>query len=555
MQKINNERLCQEIEKFVVTRLRPIIDPPFRNEFMKLELISDMEDRLKYMNSFWLWGNDRYRYIKNKGELVRFPQLTNHEICHEMFWNAFRGNSRMFIQLPNLISEGNTFPNFLERGVDGEDVITLSCTLLTLQMLDYDIMMFRAMDDQEDKEYSDAARDYYRPYLFNFVAEIDQNTFNELRKLQKKQAQITLADTGDVWLACTFIRDNSEPHVDLNGYVVQSASSITKTKEILRIIEDDGTSVKVKKAVLEKYKLKKAYIGDNEFKNALKCELVDGLSSIHVYRIGNGNCVYAENKKNDMSFFFDIGFNHKHRPKKITPASVYNYSSAMKKILAKDPSFFILSHWDLDHIAGSFAARKEYLNKKWFAPDCHDACTDAQRFAKYLDIKGNLFCAARGTGRMIGEIKIGPDVTYKLFMGEKASCDNSLRNCEGIVIKYETTDNKVMMMGDVNYASFNKAINNYNIGSPSNPEPVFADTDIDYLIVPHHGSGHTDYNLIIDKKPIRPIKPKTNAIICCTDVENDNRPNKLHKEVLEKRFNVFTTETDAKLHDYIEILL
>lgn len=558
MKKMSNIKLYHEIEKFVISRLRPFSEYQYLHEYGALETYSDVEDRLHQMNI--IWALNKYRYEKNWGEFVYFPQLTNHEICHEMFWNAYRGRSKMYIQLPNLNSEENTFSNFLDRGtdinsnkgVDGEDVITLSCSLLTLQMLDYDIMMFRAMEDQEDKEYSDAARDYYRPYLFNFVAEIDQKTFNELQKIQKKQGQITLTDARDAWLACSFNPDDGESLVDLNGYVVQSASSINKSKEVLSIIEDDGTSVKVKKEILDNYKLKKAYVGDIAFMNELKCVLVDCLSSIYVYRIGNGNCIYAENKNKDMSFFFDIGFNHKHRPKKISPTSTYKYSSAMKKIFARDPSCFILSHWDLDHIAGSFAAKKDYLNKKWFAPNCHDACIDAQRLARYLDIKGNLFCAARGNGRRICEIKIGNNATYKLFMGEKVPCDNSLPNCEGIVIKYETPNKTVMMMGDVNYASYNMAIDKHNARYPSMSEPLFANTQIDYLIVPHHGSEHTDYNLIIDKKP---IKMGTQAIICCTNVTKENRPNIFHKRVLKKRFKVSTTETGARKKDYIQILL
>lgn len=79
---------------------------------------------------------------------------------------------------------------------------------------------------------------------------------------------------------------------------------------------------------------------------------------------------------------------------------------------------------------------------------------------------------------------------------------------------------------------------------------MFADTLIDYLIVPHHGSKHTDYNLITENKPI--IKG-AKAIICCTDNEGANRPNYFHKEKLKKRFNVFTTESDAKKIDYIKI--
>lgn len=223
----------------------------------------------------------------------------------------------------------------------------------------------------------------------------------------------------------------------------------------------------------------------------------------------------------------------------------------MKKIFANTPSFFILSHWDMDHIAGSFAATKSFLDRKWFVPDCADACLSAQRLAKYLDLKGNLYRVERSKGRMIGKIYIGNNIIYKLYMGEKVSCDISRPNCEGIVIKYEDMNTTLLMMGDVNYASFNKAVNNYNKTLSNNvPEPLFADTLIDYLIVPHHGSKHTDYNLITENKPI--IKG-AKAIICCTDNEGANRPNYFHKEKLKKRFNVFTTESDAKKIDYIKI--
>lgn len=355
-------------------------------------------------------------------------------------------------------------------------------------------------------------------------------------------------------MTCTF---NSDHHsdmslIDFEGYVVQSASSIEKIKADLSIIEDDGSSLSVRKDVLANYNLQNPCIRDDEFCKKLQYRL-DSLSSIYVYRIGNGNCVYAENKTKDKCFFYDIGFNYRHRPKKLSTKSAYNYSSAMKKIFANTPSFFILSHWDMDHIAGSFAATKSFLDKKWFVPDCADACVSAQRLAKYLDLKGNLYRVERSKGRMIGKIYIENNIIYKLYMGEKVACDTSRPNCEGIVIKYEDMNTTLLMMGDVNYASFNKAVNNYNKTLGNNvPEPLFADTLIDYLIVPHHGSEHTDYNLITENKPI--IKG-AKAIICCTDNKEANRPNYFHKEKLKKRFNVFTTESDAKKIDYIKIQL
>lgn len=558
MEKKGKERVYEELEKFVSTRLRPFVHS---YKFIENNLLT-VEDRLAYMEKAWE-ENER-----QSEKQYSFPQLTNHEICHEMFWNAFRGRSKMYIQIPNLTLEENLFSDnwkrereYRRKDSENEEVITFSCTLLTLQMLDYDAMIFRAMTDQDDDgddEYRDATIKYYRPYLFDYVLELNQEKYKKLQEIQKwkyrMSTESSVRDEPYIWMTCTFNFDHHSDMslIDFEGYVVQSASSIEKIKADLSIIEDDGSSLSVRKDVLANYNLQNPCIRDDEFCKKLQYRL-DSLSSIYVYRIGNGNCVYAENKTKDKCFFYDIGFNYRHRPKKLSTKSAYNYSSAMKKIFANTPSFFILSHWDMDHIAGSFAATKSFLDKKWFVPDCADACVSAQRLAKYLDLKGNLYRVERSKGRMIGKIYIENNIIYKLYMGEKVACDTSRPNCEGIVIKYEDMNTTLLMMGDVNYASFNKAVNNYNKTLGNNvPEPLFADTLIDYLIVPHHGSEHTDYNLITENKPI--IKG-AKAIICCTDNKEANRPNYFHKEKLKKRFNVFTTESDAKKIDYIKIQL
>lgn len=392
MEKKGKERVYEELEKFVSTRLRPFVHS---YKFIENNLLT-VEDRLAYMEKAWE-ENER-----QSEKQYSFPQLTNHEICHEMFWNAFRGRSKMYIQIPNLTLEENLFSDnwkrereYRRKDSENEEVITFSCTLLTLQMLDYDAMIFRAMTDQDDDgddEYRDATIKYYRPYLFDYVLELNQEKYKKLQEIQKwkyrMSTESSVRDEPYIWMTCTF---NSDHHsdmslIDFEGYVVQSASSIEKIKADLSIIEDDGSSLSVRKDVLANYNLQNPCIRDDEFCKKLQYRL-DSLSSIYVYRIGNGNCVYAENKTKDKCFFYDIGFNYRHRPKKLSTKSAYNYSSAMKKIFANTPSFFILSHWDMDHIAGSFAATKSFLDKKWFVPDCADACVSAQRLAKYLDLK------------------------------------------------------------------------------------------------------------------------------------------------------------------------
>lgn len=93
-------------------------------------------------------------------------------------------------------------------------------------------------------------------------------------------------------------------------------------------------------------------------------------------------------------------------------------------------------------------------------------------------------------------------------MGKRAKCNNNYPNFEGIVIEYTDLikEKMVLMMGDVNYASFNMA-------RLANKDAVFADMKIDYLIAPHHGSERTDHQKIIDNSSV--IKKGTVAVICC----------------------------------------
>lgn len=544
------KRLMWELEKFVVARLRPFGEDPY---FFLDEL--SVEERLRRMDDWWEWMEE-YRYRKSWGELVGFPQLTNHEICHQMFWNAFRGRSKMYIQIKDLRNDEDSFSDRSNEIADDREVITLQCSLLTTQMLDYDVMMFRAMSDLEDVGYSEEAKRFYRPYLFSYVTEINRENYEKLRELQGRMEGLSLGEEDDrppyLWLACTFDPNTDGSNIALEGYVVQSASNISKIKADLYIIEDAHNPVALINDILDGYEVRSSCVKDNDsFMTAIGGKFGnDRLSTIDVYKIGNGNCVYAEGMGGNMGFFYDIGFNYRHRPQKIVPGVNYSYSGAMKQIYAKNPSFFILSHWDMDHIAGSAAARKDFLDKDWFAPDCYDACVDAKRLAKYLDVNDHLYLAERhpkkGTspGRLIGEIRITDAAvpsqilaTYRLYMGKKASCDGSYANCEGIVIEYtDRIKNKtVLMMGDVNYASFDKA-------RSAAGRPSFAATQIDYLIAPHHGSQHTNHSKITNGSS-SPIKG-TMAVICCTNEETENRPNIDHKGELQKRFgsNVYTTE-------------
>lgn len=541
MKKIGKERFKLDIETFVAKSVRPI-----KNNFQDFNVgkyIRLIDKCVKY---------SKYRYIKETWS-EKFPQVTHHEICNILFLNAFMGRYKMYIQIPKVRKNKVHTQDLRTEVIEEKEKIILQCSLLTSQMLDYDSMMFDAMRDNEDIEYRNAAREYYRPYFFSYIMEVDEKVYEELMKLQTKPYDSESSKY--LWLPCTFVSDKEVSYTKLTGYVVQSASPITKIMADLNIIENEGTQVSVVKNILSKYTLD--YNGclkdDTAFIQMLKGKLgTKGLASIDVYKIGNGNCVFAQGLDTGMSFFYDIGFNYRHRPQKISSKKTYQYSGTMQDIAKKNPSFFILSHWDMDHIAGITSMKKDAYEKDWFAPDCYDACLDAKRLAVHINLRNHLFLVKRSSkteedynGRLIGSpIDIKSTMSeatamYRLYMGEKDVCDSSISNCEGIVLEYTDLKKKkkVLMMGDVNYTSFNKA-------QPS-VDTSFANRQIDYLIVPHHGSEHTGYEQITENGKLK--KRGTMAIICCTDETKINRPNNTHRKELMKRFDYVRTTERSKL--------
>lgn len=531
------------VADFVINRLGEI----YNNNFFYYKIF----ERFKSNKEFFLFLEEKGKHYLDR--LIKTPNFTNHEICHEMFKNAFRGKSRMFIQIQDL-SKYIPFKENDGDSLNSEEVVTLYCSLLTLEMLSYDGLMFNAMKDTEDEDYKNAAIKHYRPYLFGFVAEINRNKYEEIKKLQKelgKDEKIGLNTKGSenpyIWMECklnTYIPDN----INISGYILQSASNIEKIRADVTIIENYDTPWfynELIKDILDTYDISSScHVDDDKFIQMIEDNIGNEMVKfIDVYKTGNSNCIFVNNVNG--GFFYDIGFNCKHKSDELSSGKSYNYTSTMKEIIKNKPSFFILSHWHTDHFVGIYSAKKDYFDKDWFAPDCYDACVGAKRLAKYLDLKNRLFLVSRSKGRLIGnQIDITDDknnslATYKLYMGAKEGCDKSPQNREGIVIEYTSSGDKVvLMMGDVNYKAFNKARDN------NNKEAGIADSQIEYLIVPHHGSQHTDYGELVNQNS-NSIKRGELAIICCAN-NSKHRPNAEHRKKLEKRFKVITTEEIPK---------
>lgn len=491
-------------------------------------------------------------------------QMNNHEICHEMFRNAYRGFVNTYIEMPNPRKfEGDCYT----KTSDGS--IHLTCSLITSQTLHYDEMIFSAIHDSNHPENKEKAIKFYRPYLFGYVVTLSKDQVEQIVKLEKvlQRSFVSQADTNlkdyfanYVVLHCSFVKPkNNEAVITLDGYVIQSASQIKKVAMPLYIFANTKNltfpSPKTAATYWTAYDIcNKAKVTDTEFSDLLESYLKSiPISQVIIYKIGNGNCIYVENGKNKQGFFYDIGFHLGQNPSKNKQKKNFNYVSAIDKAKKQTPSFVFLSHWDMDHITGHYEMRKKIYDVNWFAPSCENISVNAKRAASYLYLKGNLYTAARpsGTGgrhaRLIGRTIAVKDsagiplAAYEFYIGEfVCGVNDTFANSEGIVIKYDDciTQKTLLMMGDVNYKAFNAARTHALKKS-------FAKTKIDYLVAPHHGSKHTAYSLITEGSP---VLNGERAVFCCNNSGKD-RPNDEHRKELEKRFQDVTTTEDVNSPD------
>ena len=109
-------------------------------------------------------------------------------------------------------------------------------------MINYDNFMFSAMRYTENENYKNAAIKHYRPYFFSFIAEINRNEYEDIKKVQiklieaeKNELPSEEDESPYIWMECildTYIRDG----ININGYVLQSASNIEKIRTDISII-------------------------------------------------------------------------------------------------------------------------------------------------------------------------------------------------------------------------------------------------------------------------------------------------------------------------------
>ena len=414
----------------------------------------------------------------------------------------------------------NFFKKYITKGLDDdvidcygkisqfvpttEDHFKVTISLVTLNMYKADFQFFSRFISLETSAVfesgSDGAFENYRPYIYEFIAEIDSDQKNHLSKYQERWFNVQIHNYSD---------STSNKDV-INGTELFSASPLIAKNKTL--VFNPGSKTDPNCKLLDKLYTKSnlnSITGHaiNKISNLSPIEsfLSNKLKSVQgmVYSVGlanNSKIILKDNTGNTFEFLYDLG--------KTYLKSVLKRPEVKSGITLFKSSHFdavILSHWDIDHILaiGDYDPRSLYnRNKLWIAPDINmlllnEVSTSALRLACYISQSCNTFLFNDPGSNIKFNV---PYDNFQIWQGKAHSSGTAThQNNIGLLInifgagEYHVTSG--IMHTSVTQAYLNNTSNS-NIDLLmcgdcvyDNWPDVLKDQEHNILWVPHHGTN------------------------------------------------------------------
>lgn len=338
----------------------------------------------------------------------------------------------------------------------------------------------RAMIEVDEKFYKDVLNksdeiSYYTPYIYGFMAKVDANNKEVIKKIIKENRQ----QMQKGYLPCKLTTSNSgfDPSAKaLRGISFFSASPFIYKGRTLVFLNGDNEDIP--KELLDcrsKETMKRirnqSQIEANRLNEYLPSRRSKGI--IKIYNVGQAECSYFTS--NSSKIMFDIGVDKKWL---YEDGSGENVPSVIKKnyndICKCSPKVIFLSHWDADHIIGVSLLRNGFPNL-WVAPDILERAAiprGAARLHNYLCYKKQLLTVLK---KFNGKLFERYDF-LSIYKGNP-NRENANNNHGIIVVISENNyrNEKIIFPGDCEYEAW-----------PENLD--ITQHSYKVLMVPHHGA-------------------------------------------------------------------
>ena len=371
-------------------------------------------------------------------------------------------------------------------------------TILTKNSIDYDYYNLNT-EERYNSEYYDKE---YKPYLMYYVVD----NIDEIKKIK----EINSRSNGD-WITVKYVkndnRHNEEECIKGNLFLNYFLKNNNKCLQILSFDIDLDVLKRIK--VIYDIDFEKYNIGEKVINNININTIPE---KIKVYNVGHGNINLISGQKSCI--LFDIGC---HRGYNNKWQSEQNYNGICSSLKNIKPDCVVISHWDIDHYKGYGVLDKKVFSVPWIVPSLlGNSGENIYRLLIYMNIKKSLYF-----------FDVNQSVNYTLYTNKmikiilkngNGQTENGIteKNRKGLYIEITKENKKYFLMGDTPYKCAN--INNT--------------TQVDLLVVPHHGSNTINSNFP------NPSTKKSIAVVCEKD-KNVNKCNTHMKELVKQGFDVY----------------
>lgn len=316
--------------------------------------------------------------------------------------------------LPSSPYHYNYFKNYITKGLNDdvidcygkiaqfvpttEDHFKVTISLVTLNMYKADFQFFSRFISIEPSPVfesgSDGYFENYRPYIYEFIAEIDSEQKDHLSIYQERWVNVQIHN---------YSASKSGKDV-INGTELFSASPLIANNKTL--VFNTGSTTDPTCKLLDNlytrnnlYKITNNTVNHYSSLSSIETFLSNKIKSVQgmVYSVGLGNnskIILEDAIGNAYTFLYDLG--RSHLSEVLLRQEVDTNIKSFKKSRF---DAVILSHWDIDHILaiGDYNPQSLYSkNRLWIAPDINilpvaKITASALRLACYISQNCNTF--------------------------------------------------------------------------------------------------------------------------------------------------------------------